>query len=530
MLYREKNQANMVSMKHNFWFIFCFLFISSFVATLPIVSKDDPLSKFVEFLKQNNCSMPTAVVLPFSATDSSPFSYLFTPLKECQSPEAVLENSEANLLCRETFDVLQNITCNDFSSLPKINSSYLSTNVCGDFAAVQDILPKQKDYLSGKLGDGVVCQVLCTGRYELLCKTLLWSYDTQATLKKTTNSKRKETLIESINEIPHESDLNVKKTEENGEEDLKEANEIPDKNKAVSYSEETKELTSKSPSNDGIPQTLPMLNSSKDGTANISQTIQNVLSSTQKSVSSSELPDTNVGKEKSSGESSKAVKNVTQVNDSTPENVDTENRVSNASSVTVVVNENNAKSGTTIKSNENSEIPIVPETEIESGVNNVGLQEPSENETKKPAIVTESNLLSSTDKNEDIEPHPDVKDTELYNDSENDGDYPKQEYDSAFSPSLKKDSDIKTVDDVSNHISSNSGIRISSETFLPGRNYLPEQEDSHFFFYFLSIVLILMAGYLVFHNKQKIIALIVEGRHERRRRSHGAGYKKLDTK
>ncbi|GFX32021.1 uncharacterized protein TNCV_4098721 [Trichonephila clavipes] len=58
----------------------------------------------------------------------------------------------------------------------------------------------------------------------------------------------------------------------------------------------------------------------------------------------------------------------------------------------------------------------------------------------------------------------------------------------------------------------------------------PEQEDSHFFFYFLSIVLILMAGYLIFHNKQKIIALIVEGRHERNRRSHRAGYKKLETK
>ncbi|XP_054716164.1 trans-Golgi network integral membrane protein 2-like isoform X2 [Uloborus diversus] len=58
----------------------------------------------------------------------------------------------------------------------------------------------------------------------------------------------------------------------------------------------------------------------------------------------------------------------------------------------------------------------------------------------------------------------------------------------------------------------------------------PEEEDGHFFFYFLSIILILMIGYLIFHNKQKIIALIVEGRHERRRRSYGAGYKKLETK
>ncbi|KFM63145.1 Trans-Golgi network integral membrane protein 2, partial [Stegodyphus mimosarum] len=65
---------------------------------------------------------------------------------------------------------------------------------------------------------------------------------------------------------------------------------------------------------------------------------------------------------------------------------------------------------------------------------------------------------------------------------------------------------------------------------IPMISSLPDQEDSHFFFYFLSIVLILMAGYLIVHNKQKIIALIVEGRHERRRRSHGIGYKKLETK
>lgn len=58
----------------------------------------------------------------------------------------------------------------------------------------------------------------------------------------------------------------------------------------------------------------------------------------------------------------------------------------------------------------------------------------------------------------------------------------------------------------------------------------PEEEDSHFFAYFLTIVVLCIAGYLVFHNKQKIIALIIEGRHERRRRPNGGGYKRLDNK
>lgn len=57
----------------------------------------------------------------------------------------------------------------------------------------------------------------------------------------------------------------------------------------------------------------------------------------------------------------------------------------------------------------------------------------------------------------------------------------------------------------------------------------PEQEDTHFFFYFVTIVIFAIGGYVLFHNKQKIFALIIEGRHERRRRS-GASYRKLETK
>lgn len=57
----------------------------------------------------------------------------------------------------------------------------------------------------------------------------------------------------------------------------------------------------------------------------------------------------------------------------------------------------------------------------------------------------------------------------------------------------------------------------------------PEYTDSHFFTYFLTVVVLCIVVYLVFHNKQKIIALIIEGRHERRRRPSTANYKKLDS-
>ncbi|XP_068205199.1 trans-Golgi network integral membrane protein 1-like [Palaemon carinicauda] len=57
--------------------------------------------------------------------------------------------------------------------------------------------------------------------------------------------------------------------------------------------------------------------------------------------------------------------------------------------------------------------------------------------------------------------------------------------------------------------------------------------DSHFFAYFLTIMVTVIIFYLVFHNKQRIIALIIEGRAPRigrtRRSSSRAKYHKLDN-
>uniref|UniRef100_T1ILB5 Uncharacterized protein n=1 Tax=Strigamia maritima TaxID=126957 RepID=T1ILB5_STRMM len=62
---------------------------------------------------------------------------------------------------------------------------------------------------------------------------------------------------------------------------------------------------------------------------------------------------------------------------------------------------------------------------------------------------------------------------------------------------------------------------------MPGPEF--PQYDSHFFIYFLTAIVLCVLLYLAFHNKQKIIALIIEGRHERRRRSSNVSYKKLDN-
>lgn len=60
-----------------------------------------------------------------------------------------------------------------------------------------------------------------------------------------------------------------------------------------------------------------------------------------------------------------------------------------------------------------------------------------------------------------------------------------------------------------------------------GRPDFPEQEDNHFIAYFITAVVVFGLGYLLVHNKQKILAMIVEGRTGRRRRSHV--YRKLSN-
>lgn len=62
-----------------------------------------------------------------------------------------------------------------------------------------------------------------------------------------------------------------------------------------------------------------------------------------------------------------------------------------------------------------------------------------------------------------------------------------------------------------------------------------QDEDSNFFSYFMCALMICAAIYIVYHNKQKLMALVVEGRRSRSnstrggRRKHRAAYRKLDS-
>lgn len=70
-----------------------------------------------------------------------------------------------------------------------------------------------------------------------------------------------------------------------------------------------------------------------------------------------------------------------------------------------------------------------------------------------------------------------------------------------------------------------------------GFNQVHVDPDSSFFSYFMFLMLVVIAVYVAYHNKSKILALLIEGRRSRtyssrngsRRKAHSAEYRKLDS-
>jgi len=58
------------------------------------------------------------------------------------------------------------------------------------------------------------------------------------------------------------------------------------------------------------------------------------------------------------------------------------------------------------------------------------------------------------------------------------------------------------------------------------------EDNSYFFPYFMMVCIFFILGYVGYHNKQKIFALVLEGRkgkRQQRRRPNSANYHKLDS-
>ncbi|GFR26862.1 uncharacterized protein TNCT_22731 [Trichonephila clavata] len=206
---------------------------------------------------------------------------------------------------------------------------------------------------------------------------------------------------------------------------------------------------------------------------------------------------------------------------------------------TVTVSEKTSLKADLKSSPKNSTAPkiSIPNSELPSVATESSSQAPTE------VTVALEKMEGENDAHQPAEKEPDQYTDDLENNGDDD-EYPRHDYDGDLyntktresNPDIPNTVDIPAPKEVVTSQQEKPMEFPSRDSFGQETNDIqmiaafPEQEDSHFFFYFLSIVLILMAGYLIFHNKQKIIALIVEGRHERNRRSHRAGYKKLETK
>ncbi|GLV32019.1 hypothetical protein CBL_07778 [Carabus blaptoides fortunei] len=75
-----------------------------------------------------------------------------------------------------------------------------------------------------------------------------------------------------------------------------------------------------------------------------------------------------------------------------------------------------------------------------------------------------------------------------------------------------------------------SAVPVISDQSITPREY-DDVEDSNFFAYFMFVSVLFIAGYVLYHNKQKILALVLEGRRDRnsRRRPNTASYRKLNS-
>lgn len=107
--------------------------------------------------------------------------------------------------------------------------------------------------------------------------------------------------------------------------------------------------------------------------------------------------------------------------------------------------------------------------------------------------------------------------------------------------SVNQDEWIRLVDDKSSYDTNDVSDHAVDTAIMPEpeqRNIIPRYhstrsgERSHFFTYFTVFSLISIAAYVGYHNKQKILAMVLEGRRSRsnrgRRRPSTANYRKLD--
>lgn len=99
-------------------------------------------------------------------------------------------------------------------------------------------------------------------------------------------------------------------------------------------------------------------------------------------------------------------------------------------------------------------------------------------------------------------------------------------------------------DDFQNDLKSNNIAQVGQSVQMVQKDQLQlaevpdfrEDKESSFFPYFMFLMFVIVSFYVAYHNKSKILALLIEGRRSRyssrgggRRKHHSAEYRKLDS-
>lgn len=159
----------------------------------------------------------------------------------------------------------------------------------------------------------------------------------------------------------------------------------------------------------------------------------------------------------------------------------------------------------------------------------------TENIKKKPIIVSQPKEEAKKP-NDDLDDKP--EDIAIYMDKDDDEDEndflpPKKitkedkPEDNGDELQLPKSSEVKTKLEVA------KPKEIDEDTAANYKNQNIDDSDSYFFSYFMMVCVVFICGYVAYHNKQKILALVLEGRKGRRpsrtRRPNSSNYRKLDS-
>nr|XP_034171780.1 trans-Golgi network integral membrane protein 1-like isoform X1 [Osmia lignaria] len=434
-----------------------------------------------------------------------PFVYENDIIKDCSSlnypDKNITSNNPNTFLCLAFYDTWHKV-CNSNTShqIPSDSIKFKpyiekflptkghETMFCENIKSVTFTYKKLKPLLSPiHIDKSNVCDSTCFDikeNFNPLCVVLAWSKSIDEYIKNV--NKPKQTQLQHL-----PTNIGVSESKNINSE----LNKTPEKTATKGVDIQQKKQSSMKPSLPNLVHTLPQMNA-KDKFSTKSESVDNKKNVFENRVSEkSEKPPEKSEKapeksakapeklEKAPEDPDKTLKNL----DKAPENPD-----------------------------QTPENPNKPPENVDKISENA--DKTLENQDKTPEIPDDMNDIEENKK--------DITDIKTSTISEN-----TQDHDNSVNQYDPNDGPFRLLDTA---VDQNQNIPEPSEQrdIISHYHSRRSDEESHFFTYFTLVFLISIAAYIGYHNKQKILAIVLEGRRSRnnrgRRRPSTANYRKLD--